>query len=398
MKRKMIAGFLSFIVVGTSVGCGVSFTSQDVTTKMEMSDETDTSMGKISVKANVKTIKSDKNFSFLGNSILDKCVDYDSNWYNFYEIKDDDYVEYEGEYVNQNITIDKKQYNIAFSYCIKDNQLYIANHYWNNKDIEFYMHTIENKTDIVWLEMYAQGQPYYYFLNLSTFKAKEMIDFSHLGKGITVNEVGVSRDGKYAYAICNTTKEETEIILYDLEKEEHYNLANKLQEKVVSVNFYGSHNLRYSLDTESGKKTYKSWNVETDETRIILEDANPTGIHILSDDVMLYHEDEMTTVMQLTSNKKMKCSQEEYQCEDTVYCKCNADNTKVILLNVKGEDSKENIRLSSATIFDLENETVTEIANLDTDCNYGTELQCEWIGGTTVALVEESEICIYSLN
>lgn len=398
MKRKIMAGFLCFAMAGTSVGCGVSSASQNVAAKKEMPKETDASMNKTSVKADVKTIKNDKNIEFLGNLIFGECVDYDTNRYNFYELKDEDYMEYEGEYVNRNITIDKKQYKIKFSYCIKENQIYIANNYWESKGAEIYIHTIDNRTDTVWLEMYIQGQPSYYFLNLDTLKVKKMVDFSDLDKNTTVDEFGVSRDGKYAYAICNATKEEKEVIFFDLEKGKHYNLADKLQEEIVSVNFYGSHNIRYSIDTASGKKTYRCWNVENDEKKVIIEEADSEGIDILSDDVMLYHEDEMITVMQLTSDKKMECSQEEYQYQDMVYCKCNAENTKVLLLNSKANDKEEDIVLKSATIIDLEQDTVKEIANLDTNCKYGTELQCEWLDNTTIALVDENGISIYSLN
>ena len=393
-----MAGFLCFAMAGTSVGCGVSPASQSVATKKEMSKETEILTKKTSVKSDVKKIKNDKILGFLGNSILDECVDYDTNRYDFYELKDENYMEYKGEYVNRNITMDKKQYKIMFSYCIKENQIYIANNYWENKDAEIYIHTIDNRTDAVWLEMYIQGQPSYYFLNLDTFKVKKMVDFSTLDKNITVDEFGVSRDGKYAYAICSATKEEKEVIFFDLEKGKHYNLADKLQEEIVSVNFYGSHNIRYSIDTASGKKTYKCWNVENDEKKVIIEEAASEGIDILSDDVILYHEDEMITVMQLTSDKKMECSQEEYQYQDMVYCKCNAENTKVLLLNSKANDKEEDIVLTSATIIDLEQDTVKEIANLDTNCKYGTELQCEWLDNTTIALVDENGISIYSLN
>ena len=55
-----MAGFLCFAMAGTSVGCGVSSASQNVAAKKEMPKETDASMNKTSVKADVKTIKNDK--------------------------------------------------------------------------------------------------------------------------------------------------------------------------------------------------------------------------------------------------------------------------------------------------------------------------------------------------
>ena len=393
MRKRKIIPFLCAALMGISgiVGCGsVSEEGSAKETNLQ-TEQPESTKDIYSVQAKVTTVENTKNLRFLSTSLLCKCVDYGASKYKFYVWNDGKVTECEGNYVSENIIINHTKYSVSFSYCKVDSKIYIANTACACEEADIYVYPLGNRTDKVWMEAYILGECTYYYLDLNSMEVEKSVDFSDLG--VSVSDFQISEDGKYALAI--TEEESYRTIFFDLEKNTHYDLAEQLKQEVRGARFYGNHSVGFFEEKTSGTCTYKTWNMEENVVNVVAEDVDNETVESLVSGYLFYSDSQKVSVVQYATGEQVAFSLEMSEYMDACV---NETGNKILLLSYgDGNNDTEDIFIEKASILDLDEGTVTEISNLDTEVSYGIEINCKWTNDNTVTLATEKGLVSYSL-
>lgn len=394
MKKKVIISVLSMILVGCNVliGCGTASSNNEKiagedlkeTVNPKETEKADT------IEASIVNIEDTKKYYFLDDTVM--YTRNNDETISFYVWDEESYTEQKGYKVDQNVIIDRLKYHILFWYCIIDSKVYIAHEYCDECN-NLTAYTLGQELDQVYIEVGDQGDVSYYYFDLNTYETEKISVLDRVAdKNSSVIDFQISKDGTYAIASVEE-KETTAYYLCNLETDTYEELTEKLQEQVRGVTFFGEHAIRYFVENEKGKVTYKTWNVGDAQSVDVLADVELESTLAILPEWMLYMDAAKVDVVSFENRSCIKTLLEQSEFI-TIFAAENGK--KCLVVSYEEDEETEEFYITKGILVDLQNMEAKQISNIDTKCRYENEIEGGWTSENTFTFMTSEELESYT--
>lgn len=399
MRRKNWLGAMAAAFLGVSMLVGCEAEKQDTTTKdVEVTEKVE-AIAKVedtTIFAEMEECELlNGSCHFLDDNVVLVAAEGE---HTFFEWTVGKSTMLESHRVDKSMKLDGEKVHINFDYVVLEDKLYVANNDCDTEDGDVQVEPGEDDTNQVYFTVEKPDGSTGYTMNIETRKVEKsnrgIASEKAIAKKGDIVSYMISSDRKYE--LLNVEKNEKTVeYLVDLQKDAYINLNKELGTGLNNVRFVDEHTLVYmELDSEPQTGTYKALDPETQVVTTLFEGLTADAIKDSYGDGILYYGDNKVQVLSIANQKMAETTMDSSDCIEVI---TNKDNTKCVVVAYEdGASEDEQITITDMVYVDWVNGIVKTVSNVDSNINYGIELDARWTADNTVTFATDEELVSYT--